>query len=263
MSSLIPDHSMFYYGYKINAEPYNGYIDIDEGSGEISIEVPVGSYTLADLAVAVREALLAQGTLNYEVSVDRETRLFTISADANFDLLNNTGTHTGTSLMELLGFSLDADFMSASTYTGTVPSGTSYVPQFLLQSYIGPDDWKEKNQASVNVSANGAAVEAISFGIAKYIQFDLKYITNKTMDGMWIKNYSDGLQQCRDFMSFITDKNYFEFMPSENDTGTYYKVLCESTADYSDGIGFKLREQYDKGLPGIFETGVIKLRVIE
>ena len=263
MSALLPNFSKFYYGFKVNAEPYNGYIDLDEGSGEISVEVPVGTYTLSELVTVVRQALLDQATLDYTVSVDRSSRFITISATSPFELLTFSGAHSGTSIFSLLGFNVLADTPSATSHTSVSPAGKAYHPQFLLQSYIGPDDWQQKNEAQVNVSSSGTSVEVVNFGIAKFAQFDIKFITNKSMDGVVIQNNPSGLDDARDFLRYITEKNYFEFIPNVSDVNTYYKVLCESMPDFQDGTGYKLKELWDKGLPGIFETGIINVRVLE
>jgi len=262
MSVLVPNFSQFYYGFQITAEPYNGFIDLDEGAGEISVEVPVGSYTFNEFVVAIQQALATQALLNYTVVGDRVSRLITISADADFDILSNTGSHTGSGIYSLMGFVTTSDYTGADTYTGINPAGKVYRPQFKLQSFIGPDDWQEKAQAKVNISASGTSVEVVNFGLARFMQFEIDYITNKKMDGLVIKNNPQGLTALRDFMSFITAKNYFEIMVDENEVNEFYKVLCESTPEYSDGTGFKLKERYDEGLPGIFKTGVIKLRVL-
>jgi hypothetical protein len=39
--------------------------------------------------------------------------------------------------------------------------------------------------------------------------------------------------------------------------------LLESSPDYSDGTGYKLKELFDKNLPDIYETGILKLRIVE
>jgi hypothetical protein len=262
MSALLPNHSKFYYGYKISAEPYNGYIDLDEGSGPISVLVPVGSYTLNEFVIAIQQALSTQAVLSYTVSADRETRRITISASANFSILSNTGTHSGSGVYSLIGFETSSNYTGSNSYSGIKPSGKCYTPQFLLQSYVGPDDWQEKTSAKVNVSASATSVEVVNFGLAKFAQFNIDYITNKTMDGVVIRNRSAAVEEVRDFLQYITAKNYFEFMPSEDDSNTFYKVLCESTEEYQDGTGYRLQEKYDEGLPGVFKTGIIKMRVL-
>ena len=261
MSILLPNFSQFYYGYEVTAEPYNGYIDVNEGAGEIGVEIPVGSYTLTELVLAIREALNTQALLDYTVSVDRATRRITITGSSTFSILAGTGTHIGNGIYSLLGFAAQ-NYTGAATYTGQSASGFCYEPQFKLQSYVGPDDWQQKNEASVNVSASGSQVEVVNFGVAKFAQFDIKFITNKLMDGFVIKNNTTGLEDARDFLQHITSKSFFEFMPNINTPDTYYKVLLESSQDYQDGTGYKLKELWDQGLPGIFETGVLKVRVL-
>lgn len=263
MSSQLKTFSKFYYGYRITAEPYNGYIDINEGSGEIGVEIPVGSYTLDELVDVIRESLLAQGTLTYSVSVDRDSRFITISADAPFSILSNTGSHVGSSIYSLIGFKVSSNYSSSTSHVGVAPSGKCYYPQFQLQSYIPSESWQNKNEASVNVASSGTSVEVVNFGIAKFIQMEIKFITNLKMDGHVIRNNSTGYEDAIDFLKFITNKNYFEFIPNESDSNTYEKVLLESTPDYNNGTGYKLKELYDKNLPGIFETGALVLRVVD
>lgn len=263
MSYSLQTYSKFYYGYRITAEPYNGYIDINEGSGEIGIELPVGSYTLNEFVDIIRSSLLAQGTLDYTVTANRATRIITITADSAFSILSNTGSHVGSSAYSLMGFKTSSDYSSSTSHVGILPSGSCFYPQFLLQSYVPSEHWQSKNEASVNVASSGTSVEVVNFGIAKFIQADIKFITDIPMDGVVIKNNQSGVSDAVDFLKYITNKNYFEFIPDVNDPDVFEKVLLESTPDFNDGTGFKLKELYDKNLPGVYETGVMVFRVVD
>jgi hypothetical protein len=179
MSVLVPNFSQVVYGYKVTAEPYNGFIDLDEGSGEISVEVPVGSYTFNEFVVAIQQALSTQAILNYTVVGNRESRQITISADGDFDILSDSGSHAGSGIYSLIGFETASDYVGGDSYTGANSSGKVFSPQFKLQAFIGPDDWQEKAQAKVNVSASGSSVEVVNFGLARFMQFEIDYITNK------------------------------------------------------------------------------------
>jgi len=143
---MIDTRSKFYYGYKITAQPINGLINIDEGGGEITIDVPVGTYTLSTLVQAIRNALLTQATLDYTVGVDRDSRKLTISATSSFDLLTNTGTNVGSSIWSLIGFDTATDKTGLMTYTSDFASGSQYSPQFFYRTMCHQKTFKESSK---------------------------------------------------------------------------------------------------------------------
>lgn len=262
---MLDTRSSFYYGYSINASPANGFLNINEGSGEISIEIPVGTYTLTTLVSALQNALLTQATLDYSVSANRTTRKITISAGSNFDLLSNTGTQVGSSAWSLLGFSTSADKTGAMTYTSDFASGDAYFPQFFLQSYVPPEDFQGKQQASKNVASDGTTVEVINFGVAKFIEMDIKFITSRVdiSDGVNIAHNTSGLEDARRFFQDVTNLNEFEFIPDSSTPGTFFRCILESMPDFPDATGYRLRELFNQNLRDVYETGIIKMRVIE
>lgn len=262
---MIYTKSSFYYGFKVNAQPYNGYMNIDEGSGEIAVAIPVGSYTLNTLTDAIRNALLTQATLDYTVTVDRDLRSITISATATFDLLTNTGANTGTSIWSLIGFNTGSDKLGLMTYSSDYAAGNVYKPQFRLQSYVPPEIFQSRNQSSKNVASNGTTIEVINFGIAKFVEFNLKYITSAPdiADFYVIEKNATGLEDAIEFLQYVTEINEFEFIPDRDSPGTFYRVIVESMPDFPDGTGYKLREYFNDSLPDVYETGMMKLRVID
>lgn len=248
----------FNYGHTVTAD--NRYFNVDEGDGELTIELPLGDYTLDELAQAIEDALNEAGELVYSVSTIRDGNRIKIEADENFEILIDTGTATATAY-ELMGFNGVDDLTGDDEYTGDGPSGLEYYPQFLLQSYIPPENWVESSDATVNESADGR-VEVIRFGQEQKSQMNLKFITNLPMDGSIIKNNSNGLADALDFLNYISQKKRFEFVPDLLTPGTYYKVILESTPDVKNGTGFKLKEMITENLPDFYETGVITLRVV-
>ena len=261
---MLDTRSTFYYGYRINAQPQNGFLNIDEGAGEVTFEIPVGSYTLSTIVSSLRNTLLTQGTLDYEVTVDRATRRITISATSTFDLLTNTGTNVGSSAWSLLGFDTSADKTGQMSYTSDFASGDSYSPQFFLQSYVSPEDFRGKQQATKNVAADGTTVEVINFGDALFIEMDIKFITSRTdiSDGINILHNPQGLEDARRFLRDITELSEFEFLPDVQNAGEFYRCIVESMPDFADGTGYKLKELFNQNLRDVYETGVIKMRVI-
>jgi len=262
---MIFTRSSFYYGYDITAEPFNGRMEIDEGSGSITVDIPVGSYTFTTLAAAIQNALNTQATLEYTVTIDRTARFFTIAATANFDLLTNTAATIGQAPWDLLGFDTSSDLTGANTYTSISPSGKEYTPQFLLQSFVGDDDFQRLNLVSKNVASDGVTVETVAFGLAKFIQIDIKFITNRrdVADCVNIEHNPTGVEDARDFLQNITRIKEFEFNFDRQNPGTFRRCIVESMPDFQDGTGYRLRELFNQDLTDIYETGVITLRVIE
>lgn len=252
--------SLFYYGHEITSDNY--LIDFDEGDGELTGELDLGSYTPTEFIAEVKRVLDATGDLTYTVSFDRDTQLITIESDSDFSLLTNTGTHTGTSPWTLLGFSTAADYSGDDNYEGSSASGSSYYTQFVPQSYVSPDDLQKSVDATVHESASGD-VQVFRFGTISFIEMNLTYITSTTTTGSSIRNNTTGLADAQAFLQYITKKNRIEFMPNSSDTSSFYSVILESTTEDSKGVGYRLKELYGRGLPGFFETGLLKFRVLE
>jgi len=260
MSLLLPTFSKFYYNIVVDENNFN--LDFDEGGGELTAELNPGEYTLEGIADEVERALNDAGAFTYTVTANRTTRFLTISAGSAFTLRVASGSHLGTSGYTLIGFT-GANRTGTTTYTSNNAVGSVYEPQFKLQSYISSDDWQQAADASINKTASGR-VEVVKFGTEKFFQFNISFITNirQPCNGP-VLNKTTGLENARDFMQYATTRSPLEFMPNKESPGTFYKILLESTPDYSNGTGYKLRELYDKNAAGYFETGLLKWRLIE
>lgn len=252
-------HSRFYFGYEVTAD--NNLLDLDEGSGEITVELDIGSYTLTDFVAEIERALNENEdtTLDYTVSVNRVTRIITIAASATFDLLVATGSTIGQTVFTLAGFT-GADRTGAATYNGNAASGSEYVTQFILQDHVPFDNYKGAAEGVVNKAASGK-VEVVSFGDEEFMEANFKYVTNYNIGGH-IRYNATGVENLRTFMEFLRTKAPVEFMPDENDQATFFKMILESTPQDSKGLKYKLKELYDKGLPGFFDTGRLVFRKV-
>lgn len=162
-----------------------------------------------------------------------------------------------------MGFTA-VDRTGASTYTGQGQAGSQYTPQFILQSHISSDNWQEAADASVNKTASGR-VEVIKFGIVKYVQFQIKFATNIAQPPNFgpIRHNPNGVENLQTFMRYIIQRAPFEYMPDEDAPSTFQTIVLESDPESSTGTGYKLKELYDKNLPGYFETSVLKCRLVE
>lgn len=256
---MIYTYSKFNYGLSIDST--NNKLNFSEGGGELTATLSSGSYTLGDFVTAISSALNAAGALDYTVTLNRSTNVITISASGNFNILLSTGTNVGVSFADLMGFTQSLDLTGTNTYSGSSGAGFEYYPQFYLQSYVPPEIYKQSADATVNKTASGR-VEVVRFGIEQFIEMDIKFITNLPMDGVLIKNNPSGLDAALDFLSDVSNKTKFEFVPNASSPSTFYKVIVESMPGIQNGTGFKLKELFTNNLPDIYETGVIKLRVI-
>jgi hypothetical protein len=256
---MINTWSKFIFGTTITAN--NADADFKEGITSLLATLTLKSRTLGEIIDDLEAELNLNSLNNYVVTLNRSTGKVTVSGTSNFTIPLLTGANIGTSIWPLLGFTSGIDLTGANSYTGTSRAGVLYYPQFLLQSYVGPDDYQVSYDPMVNRTASGRT-ELIRFGVDKMIEFDLKFITNLQMDGVVIKNNPSGVQLAQSFLQDITSKSRFEFVPDIDNPATFYKVVCDSVPSSKDGTGYHLKELFNQDLPGIFETGIITLRVV-
>lgn len=259
---MINTYSSFLYDFTVDSN--NKYLDFKEGAGaEITAELETGDFTLEDLMQNIEDAMNDVGSLTYTVTANRQTRIITISvASSTMNLLASTGTNVANGVWSLIGFA-SSDSGSVTSKSGTSTVGTIYEPQFKLQDYVSHEDNRKLRDSTVNKSAAGL-VRVHSFGTDRFFEMSIKFATNiyQPSNGPIINNQT-GVEDLRAFMQFAINKKYFEFMPDKNTPSTFYRVVLESSPDDSNGTGYKLQEQYAKGLVGYFETGMLKLRIIE
>jgi len=252
--------STFYYNYEF--DQYYKYINFKENGGsELTAEVEIGSYTPTEMATVIQDAMNTSGALTYQVTFNRSERTFTISlvGAGSFDLLISSGT-SDAKAFSIFGFS-GADRTSLSASTGNT-CGNEYNPQFILQDYISTNDFQKLISPTINKSASGA-VEVIRFGVEKFMQCNIKFITNKESGGDVIRYNPTGVANAQSFLQYLITKKPIEFMPDIGSRNTFQKMLLESTPDDQKGTGYKLKELYDKNLPGFYETGALIFRLIE
>lgn len=259
---MINTYSSFLYNFEVTSN--NKYLDFKEGAGaEITAELETGDFTLEDFMQNVEDAMNDVGSLTYSVTANRQTRIITISvASSTMNLLASTGTNVANGVWSLIGF-VATDSGNVTTKSGTSAVGSTYSPQFKLQDYVSHEDFRLNRESTVSESASGL-VRLHTFGIDRFIEMNIKFATNiyQPSGGPIINNQS-GVDDLRSFMQFIMNKKSFEFIPDVDLPNTFHRVVLESSAGDSNGTGYKLQEQFTRGLAGYFETGIIKLRIIE
>lgn len=256
--STLKTLSTFYYGTTVTIG--NNSVDFDEGSGEIRAVLWLGTYSLTAFAAEVQRALREAGSQEYVVTVDRLTRKLTISAPLGFDLLSLTGTHNGTSAYFMMGFDTSIDHTGDDDYEGEYGAGSEYRPQYLLGSYISTADYRGKESATVNKSADGNNIQTIYFGDGARMECDIRLITNKTgiKNTPWFEN-ATGVSDARDFMDFLTTKGRVEFMPDVANRNVFDTLLVESTPEDKNGVFYKLKNM--KAVDW-YNTGVLQFRKV-
>jgi hypothetical protein len=252
-------HSKFYYGYKITTA--NRFLDFQEGLNVRVATITVGSYTGSTLAIEITKQLNAVGTNDYSCSYDRVTRKFTISADANFDLLTQSGNNFGQAVWPMIGFNAP-DKTGTLTYLADVLSGKEYSTQFYIQSYKPTSLNRKAIDGVINKSASGV-IEVVKFGNERFMSGELNFITNIIQaQGSIIRTNPDGVANFIEFIEWCTEKGPVEFMPNEADVLTFQAFILESTEVDSKGLDYDLVEIYDRGLAGYFRSGNLKFKLI-
>lgn len=258
---MITTFGKFYYGHSVSNS--NRYIDFKEGAGpNLVATIDTGEYSLTDFVDKVSTALNSAGALTYTVSVNRTTRVITISATGSFTLLCGTGTNIGNGAFSLMGFDA-VDTSSAATQSGDYASGYEWVPQYKPQDSVDFDNNQMHIDGTVKQSTDGT-VEAVKFGTKKIMEANYKFITDIHQSATSpILNDASGVSNARDFLEYAVTKADLEFMPDKDDADVFVKCILESTSEDKDGLSFKLKEQYAQGLVGYYETGLLKFRKIE
>lgn len=249
----IATHSSFIYGHTVDET--NFYLNFNEGGGELRAEIAIGSYTLTRFVNEVALALNEVGTQEYTVSVDRNTLLITISAVDPFDLLITSGSNSAQSAFALMGFT-GADLTGLNSYTGNLPSGSEYIVQFPLQRFIDFPHKKRTINTSINKSGTGV-IEVVSYGRVRYMECNIKYITNIINQGL-IRNNPTGVNDYLLFIDYITQKKPLEFNYDFEDKSIYIECLLESTSDSQNGTDYTIKELYSEGLAYYFESGKLE-----
>ena len=251
--------SKFYFGVQIDSD--NNVLDIDEGTGVVSVALAVKAFSPSELAVALSSALNSSGSLTYTVTLNRTTRLLRITASGTFSILRSSGPNSASNIYSRLGFAGSGDLTGFSQYDGTTAIGFSYEPQFYLLDYVPLEHNVKSVKASINETGSGA-VEVIRFGTKRYMECSMDFITDRKFigDDIWTSNTS-GIADALRFMGFAIDKSTIEFMPNGLDVANYSKLVLESTESDSQGTGFKLLEMMDYG-EGLYRTGRLVFREV-
>jgi hypothetical protein len=254
---MIYSRSKFYYGIEIQDSKI--YIDFDDGLA-VTAELFARSFSLASLAQEVSQKMSAAGSQAYTVTIDRNTRLCTISAATNFSLLLATGPNASNSALRALGFKGLVDLTGANSYTGDSPVGLVYTPQFYITGYKPSSSRQEAIDATINETGSGR-IEVVRYGSRKFTQFAIDFVTNKPMPtDSWIETDTKGYDNLVAFLEWCIQKKVVEFMPDRNITSGFDVLQLERTNASSTGIGFDILEK--DNFQDYFTSGPLVFRVV-
>jgi hypothetical protein len=255
MSKIIT-RSRFFYGHTIGFDNYT--LDFSEGAGpELQANLTIGDYTLTEFAAEVGRALTEMGSQNYTVSINRTTRLLTISAPSAFTLKPVSGTRNSISAYPLMGYNVDA---TGTSLVAPLASGYEYQTQYPVDNYDAEADGQIKEGASVQVSTLGVT-QLISFADGARITLNIRLITDEPGVNCQKGFYENlnGRANARDFMKYLITKQKVEFMPDVDTPNVFTKVILESTPENRAGTEFKLKNMRT---PEYYETGTLIFRKV-
>lgn len=256
-------YSAFYYGHTVTKN--NRVINFRD-AGLTSPEqyaalVSFGSYSLSEFGNKVAQALNSAGDQEYTVTLNRATRKFTISADANFELLLDTGFNKTISVFALLGFTGNVDLSGANSYEADSPSGDAYTTQTALYNLIDFPDNKEKAEAAIKNTPAGIT-EVVSYTTLERLKCDLPIITNYVPQKN-IRETATGIEEVRHFMDYAINKAPIEFIYDYTDPDNYVTCILDKTKKSRKGVGYQLRERVKDSLPGYYELNGLEFLKIE
>lgn len=250
--------SSFYYGQEIDKTQH--FISIDEGSGELIVNLTPSGYSLSELGQELSRALNEAGVNTYGVSVDRTTRKYTITSSAPFDILAGSGLYTNSIAYTAIGFNF-TDKTGLSTYTSDNSTGFVWLPQLPLFNYT-PSRLREGSlQATQDESGNGN-VEVINFGTINYMEFDARFITNRRDKPDLIELDQTAVESAMQFLSYARKKNRVEFMEDRSDVNTFEKFILQKTSASSNGLEVRLDEMTSNNLQDYYETKTLTFRKV-
>jgi hypothetical protein len=251
-------HSKFYYGWQITNE--NKYLDFNDGSGVKTATLKVGYYTSASLAKEISSKMNSISLVDFFVSFNRTTMKFTISAATNFSLLFATGPFFERSVYSVIGHN-QLDKTGSNSYLGENASGKSYATQFYIQSYRDPSSGRKSVAGVINESSNGD-IEVVKFGNKRFMTAEFLFITDLPQEtGSIVRNNFNGRAEFIELMEWLTEKAPVEFIKDESKVDVYREYILESTPTDSKGLDFELTEEYAKGLPNYWNSGILTFRL--
>ena len=250
--------SAFYYGQQIDKTQH--FISIDEGSGELSVNLTPSGYSFTELGTELQRALNAAGINTYTVTTNRSTRKYTIVSTGVFSILSGTGLYFGSSAYIAIGFN-GADHTGFATYTSTYSTGSVWLPQLPLFNYT-PSAHREGSLQATQDESGGGTIEVVSFGTVNYMDFDVRFITNRADKPDVVERNLSAVEDTMSFLSYIRQKNRFEFMEDRDDVSNFEKFILVKSSSSPNGLDAQLFEMIGQNLQDYYETRSLTFRKV-
>jgi hypothetical protein len=248
----LKQRSLFLYGYEVNSTNYA--IDFRTTSMETirQASLTYGFYSLTGLLTEIARAMNAvDSTHTFAATADRtisggtQNRITIPTTSAYFELDFASGPRTSVNAASLLGFTA-TDKTGATTYTGSLTSGTAFSPSLVGYNYLSPDFY-HKVFGSLNISASGQK-ESIVFQIQKFFQVQFKYEPEADVIASW-----------KPLVDWMIQQKPLEFTPDITAPSTFYECTLESAPEDGKGLGWKFVEMLPN-FPFQYDTGLLKFR---
>lgn len=230
------------------------FLNVNAGS-EIDAVIPIGTYSLAQLATAIAAAMnLADTSNTYTVSVDRtassgtENRITIATSGSFLSLLFSSGSEAGNSCRDLIAFG-HTDFTGATTYTNSGTTGTALITTEVGYNYLGPEMNKQNWGGAVNISTDGTK-ETLTWSIQSFIDVEFRYETQANVIMYW-----------EPLLVWMMEQKAFDFTPNIASPSIFYPVTLEKSSADGKGLAFKMKELLPD-FPFMFSTGPMTFRVI-
>ena len=253
--STLKKNSRFFYNTSVTR--FIAALDFDEGGGEIQATLEAGNYSLTEYAAELQRAMRAAGSQDYVVTINRATRVMTISAPNPFSLLVDTGSRSATGVWGTIGAGA-ADLTGSNTYTMAGGTGKQYDLQYYAREYTATEHSIELEDAAVSSTPLGLA-QVASFGDGSRIPMNITLITNKTgLKNVGFVENPTGVVDFMDFIKYAMTKGRLEFMADKTVPATFVKCYLEATAQDRDGRKFQLQNM----APDFYESGRLIFRKV-
>ena len=249
----------FNYGHDITIS--NRFLNFFDGSSEKTATLPTRSFTLGQMADIIAAAMNDVGEQEYTVTLDRNGRYFTISADSNFSLLIDSGTNKGQSAFALLGFTGIADLTGTNSYISNESSGSQYITQTPIANFLSFERTKKKLESVVRKTPTNIR-EAISYGTEKLMRLDMPLITDIESGGNYLRQTSNGVGEADDLMTYLIDQKAVEFLEDVNLVNEFTPCVLNKTSTSPNGTGFQMKKVRNLG-EGYFQITGLEFSEIE
>ena len=245
--------SLFLFGYEVTSN--NRSLDFKSAAlGPIlQATLNLGYYSLTSLLLEVARALNAADPANvYSATANRtyvggtENRISVLSSGIYLDILFLTGPRTASNCASLLGFTV-TDQTGATTYTGTLTTGTALISEYVAYTYLSIEEFQDVFGA-INISVDGTK-EAVVFQIQKFFQAEFKYEPEAKVKTQWL-----------DLWTWLIQQRLFEFAPEITSPTVFYEATLEKSSASGKGMGFKMQEMLPN-FPFNYQTGLLVFRL--